>query len=341
MKYRAIPNTELRLSEIGFGCGGNAGLMVRGTRAEQSRVIARALDHGINYFDLAPDYGDGLAETNLGLALKEIGHRPLLNSKVEIREANLKDIAQHVVTSTEASLSRLDVDYLDILQIHNGPITPAPTLRGRDYRQLSTEDYLRSDGAVEGIARLRETGKIRAAGFICRGDDEADFKRLLESGVFSLINVPYTLLNPTAGMAKSAALQVQPDYGNAITHALSNGVSTAIYSPLAGGYLTDQMIAGVQHPLARSKDLEAAEAKRMRDIARGFSFLKDVHSDTLAKAAVRFVLSHPGVTTVLGGFPSIEQLDELALVSDMPPLPEDKLDRLENIWSSNFYAIDD
>jgi len=79
MRYRAIPDTGLSLSEIGFGCGGNAGLMVRGDRAEQIRVIARALDQGINYFDLAPDYGDGLAESNLGIALKEIGY-PVANA---------------------------------------------------------------------------------------------------------------------------------------------------------------------------------------------------------------------------------------------------------------------
>lgn len=336
MRYRTIPNTDLSLSEIGFGCGGNAGLMLRGTRAEQIRVIARALDHGVNYFDLAPDYGDGQAETNLGIALKEIGHRPLLNSKVEIREGDLGDIGQHVVNSAEASLSRLGVDYLDILQIHNGPITPPPSLQGRDYKQLSTEDYLRPGGAVEGIARLREAGKVRAAGFICRGDDETDVKRLLETGIFSLINVPFTLLNPTAGMAKPADLQVQPNYGNVITQAKSMGIGSAIYSPLAGGYLTDEAIAGEQHPLARNKDLQATAAKRMRTIAREFSFLKDELSDNLAKAAIRFVLGHPGVTTVLGGFSSLEQLDELALVSDMPPLPEDKLNRLKTMWSSNF-----
>jgi len=54
VKYRHIPNTTLSLSEIGFGCGGNAGLMVRGGAGEQSHIIARALDLGINYFDNAP-----------------------------------------------------------------------------------------------------------------------------------------------------------------------------------------------------------------------------------------------------------------------------------------------
>ena len=68
------------------------------------------------------------------------------------------------------------------------------------------------------------------------------------------------------------------------------------------------------------------------------SFLKDDHAGTLAQAAFRFVLNHPGVTTVLGGFSSIEQLDELATVSNMPPLSEEKLSRLEKLWDAGFGA---
>jgi aryl-alcohol dehydrogenase-like predicted oxidoreductase len=55
MEYRQVGNTDLRASEIGFGCGGNAGLMVRGSSEEQRQVVARAVELGINYFDNAPD----------------------------------------------------------------------------------------------------------------------------------------------------------------------------------------------------------------------------------------------------------------------------------------------
>ena len=72
MEYRQVGNTELRVSEIGFGCGGNAGLMVRGSPEEQRRVVTRAIELGINYFDNAPDYGNGIAEENLGRILKEL-----------------------------------------------------------------------------------------------------------------------------------------------------------------------------------------------------------------------------------------------------------------------------
>jgi L-glyceraldehyde 3-phosphate reductase len=108
------------VSEIAFGCGGNAGLMVRGSAAEQLPIVARALELGVNYFDNAPDYGNGVAETNLGVVLKSLGARPILNTKVEIRAENLDDVADHVVRSAEASLRRLGVDHVDMFQIHNG-----------------------------------------------------------------------------------------------------------------------------------------------------------------------------------------------------------------------------
>src|SRR5881397_3321428 len=96
VEYWQVGKIELRVSEIGFGCGGNAGLMVRGSPAEQRRVVERAVELGINYFDNAPDYGNGVAEENLGRVLKELKLRPVITSKVEVRYTDLGDIAGHV-----------------------------------------------------------------------------------------------------------------------------------------------------------------------------------------------------------------------------------------------------
>src|SRR5262249_23467480 len=146
------------------------------------------------------------AEENLGRALKQLGARPVINSKVEIRAADLGDIAGHVVRSAEESLRRLGIDELDMFHVHNGPSRTRPPLEGKSYRQLWIRDYLRPGGACDGILRLKQAGKIRHAGFICRGDDADAVTELLDTGLFSLINVPYTLLNPTAGVRKPAGL---------------------------------------------------------------------------------------------------------------------------------------
>ena len=337
MLYRTIPKTDIALSEIGFGCGGNAGLMVRGTRAEQTRIVARAMELGINYFDNSPDYGNCIAEENLGAVLKDLRTRPYLNSKVEIRAENLDDIAGHVVRSTEASLRRLGVDYLDIVQIHNGPVDPPPAMEGKFYAQIWIEHFLRPGGAIDGLRRLIDEGKARHVGFICRGNDGASVRRLLSEGLFRLINVPYTLLNPTAGMAKPDGLKAK-DYGDVLDAAFEHHAGGSIYSPLAGGFLTDDAVAGHdRHPLARKPpDATSDSVRRNTAAAAKLAFLAHDGGTTLAQAAFRFILQHRGVTTALGGFSSIEQLEEIAAVSGMTPFAPDAIRRLHDLWSTDF-----
>ncbi len=340
MEYRQVGNTELRVSEIGFGCGGNAGLMVRGSPGDQQRVVARAVELGINYFDNAPDYGDGAAEENLGRVFKALKIQPVVTSKVEVRHADLGDIAGHVVRYAEESLKRLGVDALDILQIHNGPASPPPKLEGQVYTQLWIEDYLRPGGAVDGLQRVLRDGKARYVGFICRGNDGDQVRQLLDTGVFHMMNVPYTLLNPTAGMAKPSGLEVDRDFGSVIHDADANGVGVAIYSPLAGGFLTNSIVAGGdRHPLAGPRDPRTKAYRRDLKRAQALSFLMREGSEgteTLTQTAIRFILMHPGVTVVLGGFSEMKHLEEIAAVSGSGPLAPEMLSRLEQVWGANF-----
>jgi L-glyceraldehyde 3-phosphate reductase len=334
LKYRTVG--DLRLSEIAFGCGGNAGLMVRGSHDEQARVIARALELGINYFDNSPDYGNCIAEENLGRVLKELKARPLINSKVEIRAENLGDIAGHVVRSAEASLKRLGVDHFDVLQIHNGPIDPPPVMEGKYYAQLWIEHYFRPGGAIEGLRRLKDAGKARHVGFICRGNDGAYVRQLMDTGVFTLVNAPYTLLNPTAGRPKPPGFSGK-DYGDVLSATRAKGMGGAIYSPLAGGFLTDATVEGRdRHALARKPDTKEASTKRNSAAAARLRFLAQENGITLAQAAMRFVLMHPGVVTALAGVSSLEQLDETAKVPDLPLFTAGQMARVERLWATNF-----
>ena len=265
MNYRELGNTGVRVSEIGFGCGGNAGLMVRGTPEQQREAIARALELGINYFDEAPDYGDGLSETNLGRALKELGARPYITTKIEVRAEDLGDIAGHIVHSVDQSLDRLGVDYVDFLQLHNGPVMERPgDLSGRSYTHLWVEDYLRAGGALEGLQRVQRSGKARFIGFITRGNDYPAVQQLIDTGVFSLINVSVNLLNPSAA-AKPYGMNVEHDYAGILGYAATHGVGAAIYSPLAGGFLNENAVAsGPSHPMAGGARLESDCSSRSR-----------------------------------------------------------------------------
>ena len=335
MRYRRMGNTDLDLSEIAFGCGGNAGLMTTGSRRDQCSTVARAIELGINYFDNAPDYGEGLAETNLGDVLKELRVRPFVGSKVEIRAADRGDIAGHIVRSLNDSLSRLRLDHVDILQIHNGPVLHTPTLEGRSYGQLSVEDFFRPDGAIAGLERVLVAGKARHVGFICRGDDIDAVCQLLDTRLFRLINVPYTLLNPTAGRP-AAGLRVTEDLGGVIEEAKRRGVGVAVYSPLAGGALTEDFAdrAGPPSPTMRrlpAEDLQYLQgmAARLRNVGRRAGL-------SVPRFAYRFILDNPGVTTVLGGFSTMEQFDELVTTSELPPIDPDVMSRVEDLWRTNF-----
>ena len=336
MKYRRMGDSDVSLSEIAFGCGGNAGLMTRGEPREQERAIARAHELGVNYFDNAPDYGAGLAETNLGRALKALRIRPIVNSKVEVRAEDLGDIAGHVVKSVEDSLSRLGLDTLDVVQIHNGPADPAPKLEGKVYRQLAIEDFLRPNGAMEGLRRVLDAGKARHAGFICRGDDIEPVTRLLDTGMFKLINVPYSPVNPTPGRARPQGLRGGKDFGGVINVAQARGVGVAIYSPLAGGILTEECAnAAPPHPLARV-NAEGEKALRHQMIARSLRPLGARAGLSLPQVGYRFILDHPGVTTALGGFSSAEQIEQLVSVTDAPGFNADEWRALEVMWARDF-----
>ena len=343
MQYRTIGNTDLRISEIGFGCGGAAGLMVRGSHEEQVKVIDRALELGINYYDESPDYGyPGVSEINLGKVLHELGVHPLICSKIEIRGHNLDDIAGHVERSLDESLERLDVDYVDVLMIHNGPVWDHPQMDSRPdgggyYATVWIGDYLKKGGAIEGLERVQRAGKARYLGFICRGNDGAQVRVLLDTGLFTLINVQTHLLNPTALMPKPIGLNVS-DWGNVISYAEQKGAAAAIYSPLAGGMLTGDAISGAPlHPLVtggpranpRPAYVQGVEnAKKLAFLARP--------GRSLAQAGTVFNLMHSGVGTSLGGFSDMAQLEEIAQCSGAPGLTPEEMVRVESFWRSNF-----
>ncbi len=348
MNFREVGNTGVLVSEIGFGCGGNAGLMVRGSPQQQREVIQRALELGINYFDQAPDYGDGLSETNLGRALKDLGAHPYITTKVEVRADNLGDIAGHIVDSMDQSLHRLGMNHVDFLQLHNGPVMEPPELSGRGYAHLWVEDYLRPGGALEGLQLVQRSGKARFIGFITRGNDYPAAQQLVDTGAFSLINASVNLLNPSAAL-KPGGMQVEQDYGGILCYAGSQGVGAAIYSPLAGGFLNDNAVAGgLPHPMAgRTRSIETRVAGEARATgllrAKSMSFLSrklnpesQTEDHDLAEAAIRFVLSLEGVTTVLGGFSDREQVEQLAACSGRGPLSEENMARLEMVWRANF-----
>src|ERR1700761_4287741 len=108
METRIFGRSGLKLSILGFGCGAVGGLMVRGSAADQDKAIGLALDAGINYFDTAVQYGNGVSETNLGRVMAG-GRRAnvVVGTKVRIPSAQFGSIAKTIAESMDGSLQRL------------------------------------------------------------------------------------------------------------------------------------------------------------------------------------------------------------------------------------------
>lgn len=340
MRYRQLGRTGLEVSEIGFGTGDNAGLLVAGSPREQREAVERALELGINYWDTAPDYGRGVAETNLGRVLDELGARPIIVTKVEVTLDDIDDVASAVTASIDASLERLRLDHVDVLQIHNAP-TRARDESAKAWGTLGLEDFLGPNGAIEGLSRAREAGKTQFCGFTCAHADADVTVELLDTGAFDVINVWYNLLNPSAGMPVPDGLDVTRDYGRIIDHAGERDVGVAVFRPLAGGALTGQALGIEQrHPLAggqntREPEQYLAEVRRARALAEA----ADGDAATLVRLAYRFVLEHPHVSTVLGGFSELRHLEQAVECSGAPALSEEEHRHVEEIWSANLKPV--
>lgn len=331
MRTRPVPGTDIAISEIGFGCGGNAGLMLRGTPAEQISVVARALELGISYFDTAPDYGNGAAETALGRALREIGGtpvitnssgRPVITTKVEIRATDLADIAGHVVRSAEASLRRLGLERIDFLQIHNGPTPTPPPMQDGDYHHLWIDHFLGPRGAAEGLRRLIAAGKIGHAGFVSRGNDRAACAALLQTGLFRMINLSYSLLDPAPGLSEPILGLAQAEGCGMLATVARHASGVAAFSPLAGGLLAGP---GPRHALARPADAASRRTQGRQHIAAQFT-------GDVVGLAYRFVLARPEVTTVIGGFSSVAQVEQIAARSGQTTLTGETERFIRRAW---------
>src|ERR1700758_1489095 len=214
MERRTLGRTGLEVSVLGFGCGAVGGLMVKGNAADQERAVARALELGINYFDTAAMYGNGESERNLGRVLKSLKPELYLGTKVRIPASERRNIAGAVTASLEASLQRLQLDHVDLFQLHNHIL-----VEGHD--SDLTPDIVLGE-VVPAFERLRQQGKTRFFGITAVGDTAA-LHRVADARAFDTAQVSYNLLNPSAGAAVPARYPAH-DFANLLAHTKTAGM---------------------------------------------------------------------------------------------------------------------
>lgn len=326
METRIFGRSGLRLSILGFGCGAVGGLMVRGSPADQDKAIGMALDAGINYFDTAVQYGDGVSETNLGRILG--ARKPAgvaVGTKVRVPSENAGAIAKTIADSMHGSLRRLKMDRVDIFHLHN-PITLNGGGETLSVVQVKNE-------VVPAFEALRKAGKTRFLGITAIGDTEA-LHQIIDAELIDSAQVSYNMLNASAATALPPNYPAQ-DYGRMFDHTQQAGVGVVGIRVLAAGALSGTV---ERHPTAsappspigsaHSYDMDLERARRLMPlVTEGFAA-------SLAEAATRFAITNPAMGTILVGMATIEEFQASLAAVLKGPLPQAALDRLQALTAS-------
>lgn len=321
MRYRKLGRTGLVVSEIGLGGGGIGHVWGDTTDEEIAETIALAMAEGINFYDVAPGYGDGAAERNLGRALLEApqgrGQDMLVATKVSLSEEDLHDIPAAVERGIHESLERLRRERVDLFQLHN-QITPD---RGQYRRSISVEDAML---AVDTLHRLKQDGLTRFVGITGMGD-AGSVRGVLREGSLDTVQCYYNLLNDSNARPLPAGSSLH-DHGQLLPLAAELGVGVIGIRNLAAGALSDSIDREVP-----SDSLVAIDFKR----AQSLRFLER-DGVPLSRWSARFPLQQPAISTVVPGVKNRAELEDQIAAVDLPELTGDDLATLQTLRANDF-----
>lgn len=327
METRTLGKTGYAVSALGFGCGAIGGLMVKGERAEQRRAVAHAIESGVTYFDTAPSYGNGLSEQNLGRVLEELGSavtdRIVVGTKLRV-EADVAagpaaGVTRALRESVEESLRRLRRVRVHLMQLHNQIGASAETVG----RGLTVEQVV--GPVADGMGAVVDAGLVEHIGFTATGDPAA-VKRILTSGAVESGQVYFNALNPSAGYA-GRAYKGAVDFGGLIDVAEKHRVGVIVIRSLAAGAVA---ASGVRHANAGGTGGIVGE-RYEDDLSRAQalnSIAADLGLESSVELALRFAMSKCGVSTVIVGFSSEDQLTEALRWANRGVLPQDAVERV-------------
>lgn len=315
MEYRRLGRSGLTVSVVGLGCNnlGRAGTATE-SQAGTDAVVHAALDAGVTLFDTADVYGKtpGLSEERLGQALKERRAEAIVATKfgMDLDEANGPDFnargsRKYIRTSVEASLRRLQTDYIDLYQFHTpDPLTPIE-------ETLAALDDLVREGKVRYIGHSNRAGwQIAQAEYVAR---ELGAERFISS------QNHYNLLD------RRAELEVIP-----AADALGLGVLP--YFPLANGLLTGKYSGGKAPEgsrLTHSRTNLLTDADF--DQLQAFGAFAKSRGVTELEVAFSWLAAQSAVASVIAGATKPEQIQQNAAAATWKPTAED-LAELDEIF---------
>ncbi len=318
MQYRVFGKAGIRVSEIGLGTwamGGPAEVDGKpigwgpADDEESLRVLHRARELGVNFFDTADVYGFGHSEELLGRAFARNWENIYVASKVGNRRypggQTTKDFSRgYILAACDASLKRLKKESIDLYQLHN------PSL-----------EVLRNGDWPESMEELQRTGKIRWYGASVVSVEEA--QAFLDRGMGDSLQVVYNLLRQEAAQVFEQARR--------------ENIAIIARVPLYFGLLTGKMTAGTRFPPDDHRSQRFSGEVLEQELAKlaKLEFLKDA-GYSMAQIALKFAVSHPAVATTIPGARHVKQVEENCAASDANLLKRLWLERIEQLHARNF-----
>jgi len=291
MKTKRLGNSDLSITPVGFGAwaiGGSGWEFGWGEQDDKASVAAihRALELGVNWIDTAAVYGMGHSEEVVAFALRTWpGPRPYVFTKCGLRWDEQGYVHRNLKTDSirrecEDSLRRLNVDVIDLYQIH-----------------WPTDDLEEGLGA---ITRLQKEGKVRWIGV--SNFDVDEMRRAQAIAPITSLQPPYSLVH------RDVEQEILP-------YCRSNGLGVIVYSPMASGLLTGAMTreraASLPASDWRSRDIEFQEPRLSRNLAL-VERLREVGERVQrppGQVAIAWALRNPAVTGAIVGARNAKQVE--------------------------------
>jgi aryl-alcohol dehydrogenase-like predicted oxidoreductase len=291
MKISQLGSSSMWLTPIGFGAwavGGNGGAFSWGPQDDNASIAAihKAIDLGVNWIDTAPVYGLGHSEEIVGRAVKESHVKPFIFTKCGMvwdDKGEIKRTLREIRREVEDSLRRLQVEAIDLYQIH-WPVDD------------KEEDLLDAWGTM---AELQQEGKVRYIGV--SNFSHLQMERCLSIARITSLQPPYSMIN------RAAETELLP-------YCLDHAIGVINYAPMHSGLLTGTMtrerVASLPPDDFRRKAKNYQEPYLTRNLAIA-DFLKEIgarHNVSAGVIAIAWTLSNPAVTGAIVGGRSPEQV---------------------------------
>lgn len=292
MQTKQLGNSELHITPIGFGAwaiGGGGWAFGWGAQDDRESIeaINRALDLGVNWIDTAAIYGLGHSEEVVAKALKGRSSRPYIFTKCSMIWDEKGEIgrslkADSVRREVEASLRRLDIETIDLYQIH----WPSP------------ESEIEEGWTT--LAKLKDEGKVRYIGV--SNFNVEQLKRIQEIAPVTSLQPPYSLVKP------DVEKEILP-------FCKENNIGVIVYSPMQSGLLTGKMtserVANLPDDDWRKESSEFQEPRLSRNL-KLVEVLQQIgkqHDRSAGEVAIAWTLNNPAVTAAIVGARNPKQVE--------------------------------